>query len=464
MRFVVAAALLILAPIGWADDAPEEPKPQRIVAIEGGTVLTMTGAPVENGTVVITDGKITAVGVGVEVPDGAERIDATGKTVMPGLIDAFSRLYIYPQDLSEGSAIAADLRVIDGIDPYSDDGEEVIQHGVTSVHVLPGSRGLIAGLSAVVKVGAGDGSVEVVSDAVATRGQIGIPSGSSTSSLAKLGNYTSIREALLGARDYQFGWEKYERQLSEYDRKTSPPDEEDGDEEEDAEGEDVEEDEDADEKPGGDEKKPKEKKPDAEKPDRPKKPGIDHGKDVLVRALKREIPLLIEAHRVPDILNALRLDDEFDIDLVLLGCSEGHRIAAEITRREVPVIVGPVSLSVARPSRIRYGDHSRANAAILAEAGVTVALGVGGEVALHSKLTRASAAIAVANGLSRQAALEAITIRPAEVLGVADRVGSLAEGRDADILILSGDPLDVRSPVDAVLVGGEVVFEREADG
>jgi imidazolonepropionase-like amidohydrolase len=183
---------------------------------------------------------------------------------------------------------------------------------------------------------------------------------------------------------------------------------------------------------------------------------------VLARVLEQQIPLQIEAHRVPDILNALRLKDEFDISLVLLGCSEGYKVAGEIAKRDVSVIVAPVSLSFTDPSKFRYGAHSRENAAGLADAGVQVALGVGGSQGLHSKFVRACAAMAVANGLDRDVALKAVTANAAEVLGIADRVGSIAVGRDADIVIIDGDPLDVRAAVELVIQDGEVVFEMGA--
>jgi imidazolonepropionase-like amidohydrolase len=118
---------------------------------------------------------------------------------------------------------------------------------------------------------------------------------------------------------------------------------------------------------------------------------------------------------------------------------------------------------VVAPSKLHYGEHSRANAAQLARAGVKVALGVGGDDPFDSKFVRASAAV-VAEDLPRDEALRAVTLSPAEILGVADHIGSLTVGKDADVVVVAGDPLDVRAPVDLVLVDGQIAYERRAPG
>jgi imidazolonepropionase-like amidohydrolase len=433
---MVTVVLLAAAHLALA--AGDEAKPT-VLAIQGGTVVTVSGETIAGGTVLISDGKITAVGREVAVPEGAERIDATGKTIIPGLIDALSALYLSPQELAEGAAIAPEFRVTDGLDTYAKDLDEVLSQGVTTAHVAPGSRGLLAGESAVVKVAARPGSVPVVLDPVAVRGQIGVPDGPTTSSLDRLGTYASIREALLSARDYEWALDKYEREFTRFKQKTAEPKAEEG-------------------------KPAPPPKPPGDRPERPKRPGPDYSSDVLLRVLRGELPLLIEAHRVADILNALRLKDEFGVRLILLGGSEAHKIAGEIARRDVPVIIAPVSLSVVAPSKLHYGEHARSNAAQLARAGVKVALGVGGDDWLDSKFLRASAAAAAAEGLSRDQALRGATLSAAEILGVASRIGSIAEGKDADLAVIAGDPLDLRAPVDLVLVDGKIAYERRAQG
>ncbi|MFQ5809029.1 MAG: amidohydrolase family protein, partial [Armatimonadota bacterium] len=412
----VAAVVLALIQTGVAAEPADA---SGALAIEGGRVLTMVGEAIEGGTVLVQDGKIEAVGRDIEVPDDARRMDARGKTVMPGLMDALSRLYVYPEELAEDKEIAPELRITDGVDPYLKDTGEALRHGVSAVHVVPGARSLLGGMSAVLKALPEPGAIRPVTARAAVRGQIGVPSGSTTSSLQRLATYASIREAFLATRDYLWPWEKYERALARYEKK-APEGKEDEDEEKDE-----------DEKEEGTAEAAKEKDPKTPRGPRPRKPATNPTYETLARVLKQEIPLQIEAHRVADILNALRLKDEFDVRLVLLGCSEGHKIAGEIAKRNVPVIVAPVALSFTEPAKLRYGEHSRANAAALADAGVKVAIGVGGADGLHSKLVRACAAIAAANGLGRDEALKAVTVNAAEMLGVSDRIGTIAEGRDA---------------------------------
>jgi imidazolonepropionase-like amidohydrolase len=426
-----AGLLLIVLPLAVIANAAEPPQPPPPLLIEGGTVLTMAGPPLPDGKVLIGEGKIRAVGPSIEAPAGARRLVATGMTVLPGLIDGLSCLYLPAQELSEPQAIAAELRVTDGADLFTKHAAQLLAEGVTALYVAPGRRGSLAGLSALARVAPAPGAIAWVRDVVAVRGQIGIPAGDATSSLERLGGYVAIREALLSAQDYLLRQEAYQRALKRWERKR-------------------------------DEAKKKGEGGAPFKDKRPDKPPTEPGQETLLRVLKGDLPLHVEAHRVPDILNALRLQDEFAVKLVLLGCSEGYKVAAEIARRNVPVIVSPVSLSLVAPSPITYGDHSRANAARLAAAGVKVALGVGGDEGLQSRFVRACAAMAVAGGLDPKLALEAVTVRAAETLGVADRLGSLVAGKDADVIIVAGDPLDVRAPVAFVIQGGRVVYERGA--
>jgi len=230
------------------------------------------------------------------------------------------------------------------------------------------------------------------------------------------------------------GKEKYERDLAEDNRKKA-------------------------------EYKKKESGKDTEKKEKPKRPArfrTSPANDVLAQVLRKEIPLQVEAHRVVDILNALRLADEFGFSLILDKCTEGYLIADEIARRKVPVIVGPVSTSFVDMPRLEYRKHDMSNAAVLSKKGIKAALGVSGRDGASSKFITLAAALAAANGMNKDAALRAITLTPAEILGVADRIGSLEVGKDADVVIMSGHPLDTLTQVEMVLIEGKVVFERKA--
>ncbi|MBE3124057.1 MAG: amidohydrolase family protein, partial [Acidobacteria bacterium] len=185
-------------------------------------------------------------------------------------------------------------------------------------------------------------------------------------------------------------------------------------------------------------------------------PKRDLALEPLAALLDGKLPAFIECYRADDIMTALRLVDEFKFKAVLIGCAEGFRVAGEIAKRSIPVIVGPMGIG---PRRVETMDVTIANAAVLAKAGVKVVLeaeeGALGIAALEE--LPLAAALAVKGGMDRDAALRAITLTAAEVLGVADRIGSLEAGKDADVVVFDGDPLDYRTRVKAVLLKGKVL-------
>ena len=404
------------------------------IAIKAGTVLQISGAPVENGTILIKDGKIAALGQNVAVDADVRVIDARGKFVMPGMIDAQSRLFVIDSELNESRSIAPELNILDGLDPFIKEASEVAAQGVTAIYISPGSRSLIGGSGAVLKLnGSKDVGKMLLKGEVAVKAAIGVSANNESSSLGRLANYSSIREALLETKIYMHNKQKHEREQAKYNKKKAEYD------------------------------KKKEVKPTGEidKPKRPARFRPNPTREILAKVLSKEIPLQIEAHRVTDILNALRLADEFGFKLILDKCTEGYMVAEEIARRKAPVILGPVSTSFVDMPRLEYRHHDIRNAAILSEKGIKLALGVSGRDGASSKFVTLAAAMAVANGMDKDMALRAVTLTPAEILGVADRIGSLEVGKDADIVILSGYPLDTLSHVEMVLIEGKTVFERK---
>lgn len=407
------------------------------IAIQAGNILPISGGTIENGTILIKDGKIEALGQDVVIPSDTRIINAKNKFVMPGLIDAQSRLYVIESELNERRPIAPELNILDALDPFIKEYKEVLAQGVTTVYVTSGSNSLLGGRGAVLKLN-GNKTVNgmVLKKDVAIKGAIGTSSNNQSSSLARLEHYSSIREALIATQAYMQTKTKYEQELSEYKKKKAEDDKQKKDDEQ--------------------------KNTKKEKPKRPTKPKQNPTYEILAKALRKEIPIQIEAHRVDDILNALRLADEFDFSLILDKCTEGYMIADEIARSKIPVIVGPVSTSFVDTPKLEYRNHDMRNAAILSKKGVQLALGVSGRDGASSKFVTLAAAMAVANDLDKDVALRAITLTPAEILGVADRIGSLEPGKDADIIILSGHPLDTFAQVEMVLIEGETVYERKA--
>jgi imidazolonepropionase-like amidohydrolase len=428
IRSIVVLAFLFLLFLSAGAFGSQE------IVINAGTILPISNAPIENGTILIKDGKIAAIRQNIAVGADARVIDASGKFVMPGMIDAQSRLFVIDSELNESGSIVPELNILDGLDLFVKEAPEVVAQGVTAIYITPGSRSLIGGSGAVLKLNSSKdvGNILLKGD-IAVKAAIGVSENNESSSLGRLADYSSIREALLETKIYMHNKEKYERELSEYSKKMAEY------------------------------KKKKQAKP-TEKFDKPKRPARFHPnptREVLAKVLSKELPLQIEAHRVTDILNALRLADEFGFGLILDKCTEGYMIAEEIARRKVPVILGPVSTSFIDMPRLEYRHHDIRNAAILSKKGVKLALGVSGRDGASSKFVTLAAEMAVANGMDKDMALRAMTLTPAEILGVADRIGSLQAGKDADIVILSGHPLDSLSRIEMVLIDGKTVFERK---
>ena len=403
-------------------------------AIQGGTILPISGAAIENGIVLIEDGKIAAIGRNIAVPMDVRSIDAGDKFVMPGLIDSQSRLFVVESEFNEGRSIAPELNILDGLDPFIKEAPEVAAQGVTAVYIAPVGRSLIGGSGAVLKLsGSKDVGRMLLKDDIAVKATIGVSANNQSSSLDRLAQYSSIREALLDTKIYMHQRGKHAREMAEYKKKMAEYEKKK-------------------------QARPTEK---LEKPKRPARFRPNPTREVLSKVLDKEIPLQIEAHRVTDILHAIRLADEFGFTLILDKCTEGYMIADDIARSKATVLLGPVTTSFIDTLRLEYRNHDLHNAAILSRRGIKLALGVSGRDGASSKFVALAAAMAVAGGMDKDLALRAVTLTPAEILGVADRIGSLDVGKDADIVILNGHPLDTLSRVEMVLIDGRTVFERK---
>ncbi|MFP4016918.1 MAG: amidohydrolase family protein, partial [Halanaerobiales bacterium] len=173
----------------------------------------------------------------------------------------------------------------------------------------------------------------------------------------------------------------------------------------------------------------------------------------LIRVLKKEIPLKTHAHRADDIMTVLRIAKEFDINITLEHCTEGHLIADKIAEAGFPAIVGP---TLTGKVKVELKERTFKTPGVLASAGVKVAL-MSDHPVVPTENLPVYAALSVKAGMDEEEALKAITINPAEILGIDDRVGSIKTGKDADIVIFDGEPLDIRTNVVTVLINGEIV-------
>jgi imidazolonepropionase-like amidohydrolase len=405
--------------IAFSVQAADQPQPKTTV-LRGAKIYTVTGAPLEAATLVIENGRIAAVGKDISGPADATVIDVSGKVLVPGLIDAASRLFLPAGERSAGSA---EQNVLDAVDFYQRDYLEAVEQGVTSVYVGPQSLGSVNGLGAVLHL---DAAHSILLKDAALKLTLGASGGDTSTALERYQSYPQLKQAFEGARQYVETWEKYRKDLAEYEQK-------------------------------------KAKKEDAKEPQKPK---VDTRNDVLARALDAKNPLRvrIEVHTADAIALALRLADEFKLHAVLEYVTEGGAAAAAIAKAKTPVVVGPVFRSGVHS--VDYLNHSIATASALVAAGVPSAIGTfGDERAGHwgagsSRFLSDSAALAASRGLTRDQALAAITIEAAKILGIDGTYGSIDKGKAADLVLLSGEPFESGTMVERTWIGGESVPAR----
>jgi imidazolonepropionase-like amidohydrolase len=387
------------------------------VAIVGGRVVPIVGPDIPGGTVLIENGRIVAVGAGdaVAVPDGAQVVDAAGSWVLPGFIEAHG--HVGASEEAEGWAgqdtnemtepITAHVRAIDAINPADLGFRDAISGGVLAVNVNPGSGNPIGGQTVALKCWGR------TVDEMALRQPSGMKSAlgenpkrvygeQKKTPSTRLGTAAVIRGALVAAANYLERIEAEER------------------------------------------KEEAERKP----VDR------DLKLEALGLVLRRQIPWRQHCHRADDIATAIRISDEFGYDLVIDHGTEAHLLADIIAARGIPVIIGPLLTS---RSKVELRNRSLANPGRLATAGVTIAITTDHPVVPVNFLAH-QAALAVKDGLDRETALRALTINPARIAGVDDRLGSIEPGKDADLVIWSGDPLDVLSRAVRVFIDGAEIY------
>lgn len=343
-------------------------------------------------------------------------MDVKGAYVMPGLIDAHTAVGLKEEGMRwEGddrnentrSPIMPHLSALDGFNPEDEAIYDAMENGITTVLSAPGTANVIGGQAAIFKMqerATADDLFQGIAGMQAALGQD--PKGAwremKKMPSTRMGTAYVLREALYKAKDY----------LGKLERSQANPD---------------------------------------------KAPERDLQSEALVKVLKGELPLFVHAHRADDIMTAIRIAKEFGLRLVLTTATEAHKLAKTIKEEGMPVILGPIS--AARMSVETAGRTIR-TPALLHEAGVKFALTTNHPETPLLTLTM-QAGLAVRGGLCPQEALKAITLYPAEILGVADRVGSIEVGKDADLAIWDGHPLKVRSNVLATFVKGELVFHLD---
>ncbi len=380
------------------------------VAITGGKVYPVSGPPIENGTVLIRDGKIAAVGSNVTIPQGAQQIDASGKWVTPGLVNSATSLGLvevgFGADANESRArtddhVAAAFKSWEGINPHSVYLRPASEDGITTAVSLP-SGGLIAGQAAMIDVLTGstqDGML--VKAPVAMFGQLGNNQAAGAGARAQA--VGKLRRLL---DDTKF----YAAHRADFNRGSS-------------------------------------RELSADRADL----------EAMIPVVEGRLPLIISAERASDIRTALDIAKEYGLRIVIGGGSEAWMVADELAAAKVPVLTGAMNNI---PYSFAQLGSRQDNAALLRKAGVDVGLignaGGGDEELFNVRNIRYEAGNAVAYGMSWDDALRAITLAPAQMFGVADKIGSLRPGTEANVVVWSGDPFEFSTQATQVFIRGQL--------
>lgn len=390
-----------------------------MLLVKNARLLTMAGREFQNGYVAADEGKITALG-----DDAAELkkleaecnevIDAKGNYVVPGFVDAHCHVGMCEDSVGfEGDdgnemtdPVTPHLRAIDAIYHADRAFQEALEGGVTTVVTGPGSANVIGGQFAALKTFGRRVEDMLIREPVAMKVAFGenpksVYHEKRQSPMTRMATAAILRESLMKAKEYQQMLDDYERDSENYD-----------------------------------------------------KPDFDMKLEALLKVLKGEIPLKAHAHRADDILTAIRIAKEFGVRITIEHCTEGHLITDILREENINVITGPF---LTDRSKIELKNQSIKAPGIISKAGIKTAI-MTDHPCTPVQYLPLCAAVAVKEGMDEEEALKAITINAAEITGISDRVGSLETGKDADMVIMDGHPLELRSRVLYTIINGQVVY------
>jgi len=383
------------------------------IFIKNGKIMTMAGFVHENGSILLEEGKIQAVGR-LHIDENREDvtvIDAKGNWVMPGLMEAHCHMGISEEkkgmegdDCNENvEPVTPWLRGIDAVNPMDAAFDDAVRAGITTVMVGPGSANVVGGQFAVIKTKGRCIDDLVVKAPAAMKVAFGENpkvnySGQGKMPVTRMAIAGMLRKEIFAAKQYLEKKKKNEEGFEE-----------------------------------------------------------DFQYESWIPVLEKEIPIKAHVHRVDDIFTALRIAEEFDLKITLDHCSEGHLIADEVAKSGAPAIVGP---DFASRNKIEVQNMAFKTAGILQKAGTLVAITTDHPVSIINSLPLC-AGMAVKAGLPMEEGLKAITINPAVICGVDDRVGSLEAGKDADVVIYSGNPMEVFTETLCTIIDGNIVYQKE---
>lgn len=375
----------------------------------GAHIIPVSGEPINNGVLIVQNGKIVTVGdADTRIPRNADIHDISGKVLMPGIVDTHS--HVGEGDGGDNSsALHPDVRIMDTIDPRSKTFRKVVAGGLTSINIMPGSGLLMSGQTVYVKPKPADTIEEmliVVDEETGVYGGLKMANG--TNPLRENGSPGTRAKSAAMVRKMFIDAQEYKRKIEEAED------------------------------------------------DPEKMPERDLKMETLVEVLEGKRIVHNHTHRHDDILTAIRLAEEFGYRLVLQHVSEAHRVADEIAESGAMASI----ITIDSPGgKLEAINLINTNGRELEEAGVDVAIHTDDPIT-DSRLLLRSAALAARDGMSREKVLEALTIAGARMMDIDHRVGSLERGKDADFVILSGDPFSVYTHVEQTWIEGEKVFDR----
>lgn len=387
-----------------------------MIAIVDATIYPVTGPVIEKGTLLLENGKIKAIGQGLHIPSDAQVIDGKGTVVTPGIIEAHGHLGIMEEgygwagnDTNEMTDPATPfVRALDGINPFDKGFDDAREGGITSFHVMPGSANVIGGQTVVIKTYGTVVDEMVLLEPAGLKIAFGenpkrvYGQGRNKMPMTRMGIAAVLRENLIKAQEY----------LAKIERAAGDPD---------------------------------------------KMPPRDLGLEAIGKALKKEIPLRAHAHRSEDIVTAIRIAEEFGCDITIEHCTEGHKIADFLKQKGVSCAVGP---TMSNRSKIELIDKTFETPVVLNKNGNNVAISTDHPV-IPIEYIRLAAGMAAREGMGLEDGLKSITYNPALHLGIQERVGSLEPGKDADVVVWTGHPLELGTEALYTIIDGQIVYQSK---
>ncbi|MDR3332825.1 MAG: amidohydrolase [Synergistaceae bacterium] len=385
-----------------------------MIAIKGGIVVTVTSEIIQNGVVLIDGGRIAAVGASVDIPGGTQVIDASGKWVTPGLIDAHTHLSTFnePQTMpllpgmldgnEMSDPVTPHIRGIDALNPHDVGIENTRKAGFTTCYTGPGSANVIggSGISFKTKKGATVFDI-VIPGSEHMKMALGenpkrVYGSDKKMPVTRMGTAALLRETLFNAKVYS------------------------------------------------DQLKKAEKDPD-------KAPKPDFKLEALVPVVRGEMKCRIHSHRADDVVTAIRVAKEFNLQFSIEHCTEGYKILDFLKENKVDCVIGPLTMGL---SKMEIWGCKLETPGVMEDAGINFCLTE--DTSSGTKYLPIHIGLCIARGLSERTAFEAVTIRPARLLGLDKRVGSLEAGKDADVAIFSGNPFSNLSLCETTIIDGEI--------